>query len=123
MFQYLDIILFVEATIYQMDEENEALCEQMADHLATSSSHGSGDSDQQLVQQHTFPGKAPRRWDCHNRTDDSLLWCNACAAHVSVCCSCECVVVCAGQAVLLEVLEQQHLLTGRVRHELEQVSR
>jgi hypothetical protein len=27
IYKYLDILLFVEATIYQMDEENEALCE------------------------------------------------------------------------------------------------
>ena len=36
LFQYLDIIVFVEATIYQMDEENEQLCltgQQGADHV------------------------------------------------------------------------------------------
>ncbi len=26
VFEYLDIIVFVEATIYQMDEDNEKLC-------------------------------------------------------------------------------------------------
>lgn len=26
LFTYLDIIVFVEATIYQMDEDNEKLC-------------------------------------------------------------------------------------------------
>lgn len=51
LFQYLDIILFVEATIYQMDEDNEALCEQLAEEAAASGSNNS-----QLIEHHTFPG-------------------------------------------------------------------
>jgi hypothetical protein len=50
LFRFLDILLFVEATIYQMDEENEALCEQLA------GSGGGGD-----VLQHTFAGACGSR--------------------------------------------------------------
>lgn len=54
MFQYLDIILFVEATIYQMDEENEALCEQIGEEKA-------GDhSPNEALQQHAFQGNRCR---------------------------------------------------------------
>ena len=63
-----------------MDEENEAVCEQIAEDAAAGHAvHASFILQQQ--QQHSL--------DC--------------------------------QAVLLEVLEQQQLLTDRVRHELQQV--
>jgi hypothetical protein len=45
IYKYLDILLFVEATIYQMDEENEALCEALTQ---------GGISDN--TQQHSFQG-------------------------------------------------------------------
>jgi hypothetical protein len=49
LFKYLDILLFVEATIYQMDEENEALCEALA--------HASSSGDSNTP--HVFQGKSP----------------------------------------------------------------
>jgi hypothetical protein len=54
----LDILLFVEATIYQMDEENEALCEALCAQEHTSgggSSSGCGGGGN--TQQHTFQGQ------------------------------------------------------------------
>jgi hypothetical protein len=71
LFKHLDILLFVEATIYQMDEENEALCEQLA-----AAADPAAACEQQ--QQHTF----------------------------------------ADEAVLLQVLRDQKLLTERVAAEL-----
>lgn len=56
LFRYLDILLFVEATIYQMDEENEALCEALC---AQESTHSSGSSGGNA--QHTFQGQASKQ--------------------------------------------------------------
>lgn len=53
LFRYLDILLFVEATIYQMDEENEALCEALC--TQESDTHSSGNA------QHTFQGQASKQ--------------------------------------------------------------
>lgn len=61
IYKYLDILLFVEATIYQMDEENEALCEA----LTQGSISGN-------TQQHTFQGAlTPRSGIGHGR---ALCW-------------------------------------------------
>ena len=42
VFKYLDILVFVEATIYQMDEDNEKLCaegEQSDQHVLNGKLH------------------------------------------------------------------------------------
>lgn len=57
MFRYLDILLFVEATIYQMDEENEALCEALTGAQESTHSSGSGGGNAQ----HTFQGQSGKQ--------------------------------------------------------------
>jgi hypothetical protein len=54
IYKYLDILLFVEATVYQMDEENEALCEALT-----------RGSISDTLQQHTFQGVDVVHW--HSR--------------------------------------------------------
>jgi hypothetical protein len=100
----LDVLLFVEATIYQMDEENEALCEQLAqqqdaaaaagaaavtDSQAAGGQDGDGDAQQPpQQQQHTFQGGHCCELPAAQR--DIAAWATA-AMHsksdVSTCCA------------------------------------
>eukprot|EP00775_Hariotina_reticulata_P003202 gene3202-3479_t len=106
LFQYLDVLLFVEATIYQMDEENEAVCEGLAD-LAESST-SSAAAGEQLG---GLPGVVTdicSRLLLYALPNLVVLPLVMFVAKMS-----------AGYDVLVEVLEQQQLLSNRVREELE----
>uniref|UniRef100_A0A383VVX6 Uncharacterized protein n=1 Tax=Tetradesmus obliquus TaxID=3088 RepID=A0A383VVX6_TETOB len=95
LFQYLDILLFVEATIYQMDEENEALCEQLAQQQDSQTGQQAGAEDAQQQQQ---PEEQPEQQPEQQQQEQQLTF--------------------EAQEVLLQVLQQQLLLSDRVSEEL-----
>jgi hypothetical protein len=107
IFKYLDILLFVEATIYQMDEENEALCEALTQPGGSSSGDGHA--------QHSFQGLPPSqgRWRFYSAAAHACAQMKApTAAHTAAVEDCILVGgVEAGQ------LQQDACLHQRVHHE------
>jgi hypothetical protein len=68
LFKYLDILIFVEATIYQMDEENEALCEALAQQLDNATPQQlDADAAQQQQQQQQHPSEGTYSHCCLSR--------------------------------------------------------
>lgn len=137
LIRFLDILLFVEATIYQMDEENEALCEMLAanpqdpthagnscntQHTFAGTCHDA--SDTTFTSAFASPPISTGTWHCVRWQPQGSAQPHPLPRPAALLASCACCLprCCVDEGVLLEVLQQQQLLSERVQAELQGVS-